>query len=265
MVIGNNKSGDLVIADDLGVGGALTVLMKDIINLTLMQILEETPIFVHACPFANIAHGNSSIVVDKIALKLVGPGGFVAGFGFGISTKNAWGRHAVLAGRPLDRAYLNQNVALVEADCVNLARHIINSKLYNANVIVVINKFSTNTDVELNAYQKACENARQSLKFLYPLDIGIKEKIEAITKSYGASGIEYSEQTKKKIEITTKQVDSIASQSKFVLIPSTSIDANINNKVCLLRTMLSLEELLRFEVFLFIVWDPRKSNVATII
>ncbi|CAL5210312.1 unnamed protein product [Lathyrus oleraceus] len=267
MVIGNSKSGDPVTADDLGVGGALTVLMKDTINPTLMQTLEGTPVFVHAGPFANIAHGNSSIVADKIALKLVGPGGFVvteAGFGSDIGTekfmnikcrysglspqcaiivatiralKMHGGGPAVTAGKPLDHAYLNENVALVEAGCVNLARHVINSKLYGANVIVAINKFSTDTDAELNAVrkaaldagaydavvcshhahggkgavdlgiavQKACENATQPLKFLYPLDIGIKEKIETIAKSYGASGVEYSEQAEKKIEMYTKQ------------------------------------------------------------
>ncbi|CAI8601549.1 unnamed protein product [Vicia faba] len=267
MVIGNSKSGDPVTADDLGVGGALTVLMKDTINPTLMQTLEGTPVFVHAGPFANIAHGNSSIVADKIALKLVGPGGFVvteAGFGSDIGTekfmnikcrysglspqcaiivatiralKMHGGGPAVVAGRPLDHAYLNENVALVEAGCVNLARHIINSKLYGSNVIVAINKFSTDTEAELNAVrkaaldagafdavvcshhahggkgavdlgiavQKACENATQPLKFLYPLDIGIKEKIEAIAKSYGASGVDYSEQAEKKIEMYTKQ------------------------------------------------------------
>lgn len=64
-------------ADDLGVGGALAVLMKDAIEPTLMQTLEETPVLVHAGPFANIAPGNSSIIADKIGLKLVSKDGFV--------------------------------------------------------------------------------------------------------------------------------------------------------------------------------------------
>ena len=67
MVIGTSRAGDAVTADDLGVGGALTVLMKDAIKPNLMQTLEGTPAFVHAGPFANIAHGNSSIVADQIA------------------------------------------------------------------------------------------------------------------------------------------------------------------------------------------------------
>ncbi|KAF0386120.1 FTHFS-domain-containing protein [Gigaspora margarita] len=73
MVVATNKAGDSSItADDLGIGGALTVLMRDAIKPNLMQTLEGTPVFVHAGPFANIAHGNSSILADKVALKLVG-------------------------------------------------------------------------------------------------------------------------------------------------------------------------------------------------
>lgn len=84
MVIGTSRKGEPVTTTDLGVAGALAVLMKDTIMPTLMQTLQGTPVFVHAGPFANIAHGNSSIVADQIALKLVGPEGFViteAGFG----------------------------------------------------------------------------------------------------------------------------------------------------------------------------------------
>ncbi|KAK4791082.1 hypothetical protein SAY86_031495 [Trapa natans] len=267
MVIGNSKAGDPVTADDLGVGGALTVLMKDAINPTLMQTLEGTPVLVHAGPFANIAHGNSSIVADKIALKLVGSGGFVvteAGFGADIGTEKFFnikcrysgltpqcavivatiralkmhgGGPEVVAGKPLDPAYVTENVGLVEAGCVNLARHISNTKAYGVNVVVAVNMFSTDTEAELNAVktaamaagafdavicthhahggkgavdlgiavQKACESVTQPLNFLYPLDISIKEKIEAIARSYGAAGVEYSEQAEKQIELYSRQ------------------------------------------------------------
>ncbi|KAK1888944.1 C-1-tetrahydrofolate synthase cytoplasmic [Dissostichus eleginoides] len=79
MVVGTSRSGQPITAEDLGVSGALAVLMKDAIKPTLMQTLEGTPVFVHAGPFANIAHGNSSVLADKLALKLVGRDGFVAG------------------------------------------------------------------------------------------------------------------------------------------------------------------------------------------
>lgn len=78
IVIGESRSGrELITADDLGVGGALTVLMKDALKPNLLQTLEGTPTFVHAGPFANLASGNSSVVADQVALKLVGPDGFV--------------------------------------------------------------------------------------------------------------------------------------------------------------------------------------------
>jgi formyltetrahydrofolate synthetase len=77
IVIGTNRSGEPVTADDLGTGSALTVLMKYTVMPNLMQTIEGTPAFVHAGPFANIAHRNSSIVADQIALKLVGPDGYV--------------------------------------------------------------------------------------------------------------------------------------------------------------------------------------------
>ncbi|KAF3583750.1 hypothetical protein F2Q69_00029759 [Brassica cretica] len=267
MVIGNSRAGEPITADDLGVGGALTVLMKDAIHPTLMQTLEGTPVLVHAGPFANIAHGNSSIVADKIALKLVGPGGFVvteAGFGSDIGTekfmnikcrysgltpqcavvvatvralKMHGGGPGVVAGRPLDHAYVSENVSLVEAGCVNLAKHISNVKAYGVNVVVAVNVFSTDTEAELSAVrkfsmdagafdavicshhahggkgavdlgiavEKACQSITQPLKFLYPLDVSIEEKIEAIAKSYGASGVEYSDQAEKQIEMYTQQ------------------------------------------------------------
>lgn len=69
--------GEAVTADDLGMGGALTVLMKDALKPTLMQTLEQTAVLVHAGPFANIATGNSSIIADQIGLSVVGEDGFV--------------------------------------------------------------------------------------------------------------------------------------------------------------------------------------------
>ena len=77
MVVASSKAGEPVTADDLGITGALTVLMRDAIRPNLMQTLEGTPVFVHAGPFANIAHGNSSILADQLALKMVGEDGFV--------------------------------------------------------------------------------------------------------------------------------------------------------------------------------------------
>lgn len=83
MVVAFDMNGKPVTADDIGITGALMVLLKDTIEPTLLQTLEGSPVFIHAGPFANIAHGSNSIIADKIALKLVGEDGFVlteAGF-----------------------------------------------------------------------------------------------------------------------------------------------------------------------------------------
>lgn len=184
IIVANSRDGAPVTADDLGVGGALTVLMKDAINPTLMQTLEGTPVLVHAGPFANIAHGNSSIVADKVALKVVGPKGFVvteAGFGADIgfekfaniktrysglqpncvvlvATVRALKMHGggppVSAGKPLDHAYTTENVDLVRSGCSNLQRHIENIKKFNVPVVVAINKFATDSESELNAVRE---------------------------------------------------------------------------------------------------------------
>merc|ERR1711988_224549 len=151
MVVASSVDGNPVTSEDLGVAGALTVLMKDAIRPNLMQTLEGTPVFVHAGPFANIAHGNSSILADKISLKLVGKDGYVvteAGFGADIgmekffnikcrysdlkpqcavlvATVRALKMHGggppVSAGKPLDHVYKDENLDLVKAGCANLA------------------------------------------------------------------------------------------------------------------------------------------------
>jgi len=179
MVVASSRAGAPVTADDLGVGGALTVLMKDAIMPTLMQTLEGTPVFVHAGPFANIAHGNSSIVADQIALKMVGRAGFVvteAGFGADIGMEKFFnikcrysglvpncvvlvatiralkmhgGGPAVTAGAPLDAAYTSENTQLVSDGCVNMMHHIRNARKFGVPVVVAVNRFSTDTEAEI--------------------------------------------------------------------------------------------------------------------
>lgn len=188
IVVATSRSGDPVTCDDLGAGGALTALMKDAIKPNLMQSLEGTPVFVHAGPFANISIGNSSILADKMALKLVGTepdedhstkAGFVvteAGFDFTmggerffnikcrtsgltpdvvvvVATVRALKVHGggppISPGAPLDPVYLEENVEILRNGCTNLAKHIANAKAYGVPVVVAINKFSTDTDAEV--------------------------------------------------------------------------------------------------------------------
>ena len=267
MVIGTSRQGVPVTTTDLGIAGALAVLMKDTIMPTLMQTLEGTPVFVHAGPFANIAHGNSSIIADQIALKLVGPEGFViteAGFGADIGMEKFFnikcrysgltpncvvivatvralkmhgGGPAVTAGAPLHDAYLNENVELVSAGCANLQHHIQSARKYGVPVVVAINKFNTDTEAEVacvvnkskeagafdavlanhwaeggmgalklaDAVKAACETP-SSFRFLYPLTLSIKEKVECIAREmYGAAGVSYSSLADQQIDRYTQQ------------------------------------------------------------
>ncbi|CAK7272171.1 tetrahydrofolate synthase [Sporothrix epigloea] len=188
MVVATSRSGDPVTCDDIGAGGALTALMKDAIKPNLMQSLEGTPVFVHAGPFANISIGNSSILADKLALKLAGTepdedasskAGFVvteAGFDFTmggerffnikcrtsglvpdvvvvVATVRALKVHGggppIAPGAALHAVYREENVEILRNGCVNLRKHIANAKTYGVPVVVAINKFSTDTDAEI--------------------------------------------------------------------------------------------------------------------
>ena len=185
MVVATNKQGEAVSAEDLGVAGAVTVLMKDAIKPNLMQTLEGTPATVHAGPFANIAHGQSSIIADKIALKLVGKDGFVvteSGFGADIgmekffnikcrysglipqvvvlvATVRALKMHGggpkVVAGKPLAPEYTDENLDLLRAGLPNLERHVQNALKFGVNVIVAVNSFATDTKAEVELIREA--------------------------------------------------------------------------------------------------------------
>ncbi len=262
IVFGTSKSGEPVTAEDLGVAGALTVLMKDAIMPNLMQTLEGTPAFVHAGPFANIAHGNSSIVADQIALKLadyvVTESGFGADIGMEkfmdikcrnsgltpdvvvlVATIRALKMHGggpkVVAGRPLDRAYTDENLALLEAGMPNMIRHIENARRFGVPVVVAVNSFATDTDAEIELVRKfaleagaegaykcthwmyggkgalelaravmAAANKPKKFEFLYPLEASIREKIETIARFYGAAGADFSPEAEAKLELYTR-------------------------------------------------------------
>ena len=189
IVVASDVEGNPVAAEDLGVAGALTVLMKDAIQPNLMQTLEGTPVFVHAGPFASIAHGNSSILADEIALKLVGPDGYVvteagAGVDIGLEkffdikcrssglTPNAvvlvatvralkmhGGGPKVLAGTPLKPEYLEENLDLVKKGSCNLRKQIENANHFGIPVVVAVNQFATDTEAELRL---VCRLAKES-------------------------------------------------------------------------------------------------------
>jgi methylenetetrahydrofolate dehydrogenase (NADP+)/methenyltetrahydrofolate cyclohydrolase/formyltetrahydrofolate synthetase/formate--tetrahydrofolate ligase len=250
MVIGLNKAKKPITAEQLGAAGAVAVLMKDTLHPNLMQTLEGQAAFVHAGPFANIAHGNSSILADQVALRLgdyvVTESGFGADIGMEkffnikcrysgqtpdcvvlVATIRALKMHGggprVIAGRPLDAAYTEENLELLEAGLANMRAHIRNAKMYGIPVVVAVNKFTYDTPAEIEMVKKAAieagaetaamsdhwatggDGARElaeavvaacekpsNFEFLYPLELSIKEKIETIAKKmYSAAEVVY--------------------------------------------------------------------------
>jgi methylenetetrahydrofolate dehydrogenase (NADP+) / methenyltetrahydrofolate cyclohydrolase / formyltetrahydrofolate synthetase len=264
IVLALDTEGNPVTVEDVGVAGAATVLMKETIKPTLMQTLEGTPVFVHAGPFANIAHGNSSIMADKIGLKLadyvITESGFGSDMGMEkffdikcrysgnipdvvvlVATIRALKMHGggpkVKAGAPLATEYIQENLDLVRKGMDNLMAHIDNANHYGVSVVVAINRFYTDSDAELELVRKLClesgkvtdavvtnhweeggagsvdlgkavikaAEGESDFKFLYPLDVPIKEKIEAIAmKIYGADGVDYSDKAEQQIEEYTR-------------------------------------------------------------
>jgi methylenetetrahydrofolate dehydrogenase (NADP+)/methenyltetrahydrofolate cyclohydrolase/formyltetrahydrofolate synthetase len=189
IIIGTNKKKEPITAEDLNVAGAMTVLLKDAIMPNLMQTLMGSPAFVHCGPFANIAQGNSSIIADRIALKLIGQDGYVvteSGFGadcgmekfFDIkcrvsglvpnavvivasvrALKMHGGGPKVVAGKPLDPAYTRENLELLEKGLPNLLQHIENACKFGVPVVVAVNRFKDDTAAEIELVKKAAMDA----------------------------------------------------------------------------------------------------------
>ena len=259
VVFGNSKEGKPLSLEDLGVAGAVTVLMKDTLHPNLMQTLEGQAAFVHAGPFANIAHGNSSILSDRMALHLgdyvVTESGFGADMGMEkfmdikcrtsglkpdcvvlVATVRALKTHGggpkVVLGRPLDKAYTEENLSLLQAGIPNLIAHINTVKRFGLPVVVAINYFPTDTWAEINAikeasmeagaaaaveahhWEKGGEGASElaeavaaacempsEFSYLYPLNMAIRQKIEIIARDvYGADGVAFSPLAEKQID-----------------------------------------------------------------
>jgi methylenetetrahydrofolate dehydrogenase (NADP+)/methenyltetrahydrofolate cyclohydrolase/formyltetrahydrofolate synthetase/formate--tetrahydrofolate ligase len=186
IIVAMNSKGDPVTAEQIGCAGAMMVLMKDAIKPNLMQTIEGQPSFIHAGPFANIAQGNSSIIADRIALKLadyvVTESGFGADIGMEkffdikcrvsglrpncvvvVGTIRALKMHGggpqVTPGKPLGPEYTKENLALLEKGLCNLTRCIEIARMYGVPVVVAINQFPTDTPAELELARKAAEKA----------------------------------------------------------------------------------------------------------
>ena len=244
-----DKKGKPVTTGDLEVGGAMTAWMRNTINPTLMCTAEYQPCMVHAGPFANIAVGQSSIIADRIGLKMfdyhVTESGFAADIGFekfwnvkcrlsGLiphvsvltttirALKMHGGGPKVVAGLPLPESYTKEDLKLLEKGLPNMIQHINTIRAAGINPVVCINAFHTDTKDEIALVRKAAEaagarcalsehwakggdgaleladvvmdacNEKNEFKFLYPLEMKLRERVEQIAKVvYGADGVSW--------------------------------------------------------------------------
>lgn len=264
-VVGYTYDNKPITCEDLKVAGAMTVLLRDALKPNLVQSTEGHPMICHGFPFANVAHGNNSVMANLVALKLadyvVTESGFGADCGFVklidvaarqsrlkvdcavvVASIRALKEHGgAFHFRPgmsksaVKEAIETENLPAVEKGCENLARNIQIVKMYGIPAVVAINRFTSDSDREIELVRKkalesgadgiavseawarggdgtqdlakevieAIEKPHQ-MKFLFPDDISIKEKIETIAKKiYLANGVEYSSEANKKIKLYT--------------------------------------------------------------
>ncbi len=259
ITVAYDKQGNPVTTGDLEVGGAMTAWMRNTINPTLCSTVEYQPLMVHAGPFANIAVGQSSIIADRIGLKMfdyhVTESGFAADIGFekfwnvkcrlsGLkphvsvltTTVRALKMHGggpkVVAGLPIPDAYTKEDLGLLEKGLANLLHHINTIRTSGINPVVCINRFHTDTDAEIAMVRKAAEKAgarcaeglhwakggegaleladavkeacedKNDFKFLYPMKMKLRERVEKIAKVvYGADGVSWSPDAEAKAKV----------------------------------------------------------------
>ena len=249
IIVGYNKEGNPITCHDLKAEGSLTVLLKDALNPNMVQTLENNPAIIHGGPFANIAHGCNSVLATKMAMKLADYTVTEAGFGadlgaekfldikcrqMGISpdavvivaTLRALKYHGGLAKDEVN----NENEVALKEGIHNLLKHVENIKKYGLNPIVAINKFTSDTEKEIEILQnelkgkvkfsllenwekggigakdlaekvvQICEKPK-NFNPIYELNSSLEEKIEKIAKEiYGARNVVYSDEAKAEIE-----------------------------------------------------------------
>ena len=173
IVFGYNRKGEMLQVKQLKIEGAVTALLKDAIKPNLVQTLENTPVFIHGGPFANIAHGCNSVLATKMALKLsdyvVTEAGFAADLGaekfLDIKARKAGIEPNVIVIVATVRALKHhggdtdlksENIETLKKGLVNLERHIESMQKYHVPVVVSINKFVTDTDAEIKEIEKFC-------------------------------------------------------------------------------------------------------------
>lgn len=250
IIIGYTFDGKIVRASDLHAEGAMLALLKDAFKPNLVQTLENTPCLIHGGPFANIAHGCNSVIATKTALKLADYTITEAGFGADLGAEKFLDIKCRIANLKPDAVVIvatirslkynggvslselsKENVEALKNGFCNLKKHVTNIQKYNLPVVVALNKFSSDTDNEIQCINKLCDelgvkcilsevfekggngglelaeeiinmtnNSHSNFKVLYDVNSSIKEKIHDVaTKIYGASNVLYSAEAEKEI------------------------------------------------------------------
>jgi len=279
IVIGSTIAGKPITAEDLKAAGAMAVMLKEAIKPNLMQTLENTPVLVHAGPFGNIAHGNSSVVADLIGIRggdfLVTEAGFGADMGaerfFNIKCRTSGlrpdaavlvatvralkihsGRHTVAAGKPLPPELLEENPEDVYAGADNLRKQIDNVRLHGISPVVAINAFPTDHDSEHAAIREVAEEMGAHVAVCNHFSEGGKGAVE-LAEAVAAAAEEptdfrflYSDEAslREKIETIATKVYG-ARAVEYDLTPSRQLDSYEKNgfgklPVCIAKTHLSI-------------------------
>jgi formate--tetrahydrofolate ligase len=280
IVVAYDKNGNDVTTADLEVDGAMTAWMMDALNPTLMQTIEGQPVFVHAGPFANIAIGQSSIIADRIGIKLADYHVTESGFGADIGFEKFWnlkcrmsgmtpnaivivatiralkmhgGGPVVKPGVPLSEEYITENLKLVETGCENLIAHIETVKKSGVRPVVCVNSFYTDTDAEIKLVRKIAEEngalAAHSAHWLKGGE-GAIELAEAVIQACEEENhfkflYELETPLRKRIELIAKEVygASGVSYTDEALEKAKALEADPISKTlgtCMVKTHLSL-------------------------
>lgn len=256
ITVAYDKRGNPVTTTDLEVAGAMCAWIRESINPTLLQTVEGQPVMVHAGPFANIAVGQSSIIADRLGLKMFDYHVTESGFGADIGFEKFWnvkcrfsglvpnvavvtctvralkmhgGGPKVVPGLPLDSSYTKENLGLVEKGVANLIHHVNIVKQAGIRPVVCINSFHTDTKDEIALIRRLVEptgarvavsehwakggdgaleladavidagNEKVDFKFLYPLEMPLRQRVETIAKNvYGADGVSWAPEAEEK-------------------------------------------------------------------
>ena len=228
IVFGYNRKGEVLKVKDLKIEGAVTALLKDAIKPNLVQTLENTPVFIHGGPFANIAHGCNSVLATKMALKLsdyaITEAGFAADLGaekfLDIKSRKAnldpntiviVATVRALKHHGGDKDLKTENIETLKKGLVNLERHIESMQKYNVPVVVAINKFITDTDAEVQVIRDYCK------------ELGVEVALCEIWEKGGEGGKELVEKVLSAIDENEK------SETKFK--PLYDLDLTVQEKV----------------------------------